>query len=304
MVFQKGNKLSKDRAPWNKGKKMSIESIAKRIETMKKNNGWGWMYGRKLSNETKTKMSISHKNRKPHEWTKESRMKLSNTLKGKEAWNKGILCGPHNEKWKENQKKRLDEKYRIMRVFKLLDKSIKKKRLTSWNKGLTKEIHPSIMSISKHKLGNSWNKGKIHNEVWLNNNSKAIKEFYKTEQGKRAKEKISKIIKESRKKQIFPLKDTSIEIKIQNFLKQLGIEFFTHQYIKEIEHGYQCDILIPSMNLIVECDGNYWHKYPIRRDIDNVRTKELIEKGFRVLRLWESEINDMDLNKFREVIFK
>ena len=58
------------------------------------------------------------------------------------------------------------------------------------------------------------------------------------------------------------------------------------------------------MNLIVECDGNYWHKYPIRRDIDNVRTKELIEKGFRVLRLWESEINDMDLNKFREVIFK
>lgn len=100
----------------------------------------------------------------------------------------------------------------------------------------------------------------------------------------------------------FPNKNTSIEIKIQNFLKQLNIEFFTHQYIKEIEHSYQCDILIPSMNLVIECDGNYWHKYPIGKEIDHIRTKELIEKGFKVLRLWESEIRIMSLEKFKEKI--
>ncbi|GAH75991.1 unnamed protein product [marine sediment metagenome] len=105
--------------------------------------------------------------------------------------------------------------------------------------------------------------------------------------------------KESRAKQIFPFKDTKIEVKIQNFLKQLGIEYFTHQYIKEIEHSYQCDILIPSMNLVIECDGNYWHKYPVGNDIDHVRTKELLQKGFKVLRLWEFEINDMDLSNFK-----
>jgi very-short-patch-repair endonuclease len=52
------------------------------------------------------------------------------------------------------------------------------------------------------------------------------------------------------------------------------------------------------MNLIIECDGNYWHKYPIGRDIDKIRTKELIEKGFNVLRLWESEIKGIGIGDF------
>jgi len=104
----------------------------------------------------------------------------------------------------------------------------------------------------------------------------------------------------ARAKQITPKRDTSIEIKIQNFLKQLEIDFMTHQYIKDIEHGYQCDIFIPSMNLVIECDGNYWHKYPTGTDIDHIRTSELISKGFRVLRLWEFEINEMTIDKFKE----
>ena len=108
-----------------------------------------------------------------------------------------------------------------------------------------------------------------------------------------------KFAKERRAKQIFPMRDSNIEVKIQNFLKELGIEFFTHQYMKEIEHGYQCDILIPSMNLVIECDGDYWHKYPIGKEIDHIRTKELLEKGFKVLRLWEMDINEMTIDIFK-----
>jgi len=108
--------------------------------------------------------------------------------------------------------------------------------------------------------------------------------------------------KKNRVSQIFPKFDTKIEVKIQNFLKQLNINFFTHQYIQQIEHGYQCDIFIPSMNLVIECDGNYWHKYPIGNDIDHIRTKELLEKGFKVLRLWEHEIKDMNIDKLMERI--
>ena len=106
---------------------------------------------------------------------------------------------------------------------------------------------------------------------------------------------------ENRKTQVLPIKDTTIEVKIQNFLKQLGIEFYTHQYMK-IEHSYQCDILIPSMNLVIECDGDYWHKYPTGRDIDHVRTSELLSKGFKVLRLWENEIRSMTIDKFEEAL--
>jgi len=80
------------------------------------------------------------------------------------------------------------------------------------------------------------------------------------------------------------------------------IEFISHKYIKEIEHSYQCDCYIPFYNLIIEADGNYWHKYPIGNEIDHIRTKELKEKGFKVLRFWESEINKMNINEFKNKI--
>jgi len=116
--------------------------------------------------------------------------------------------------------------------------------------------------------------------------------------GKKHNKKTIEKLREIRSKYKMPKQDTSIEVKIQNFLKELKIDFFTHQYIKNIEHAYQCDILIPSMNLVIECDGDYWHKYPIGKDVDHLRTKELIEKGFKVLRLWEHEIVNMKINEF------
>lgn len=99
---------------------------------------------------------------------------------------------------------------------------------------------------------------------------------------------------------ISPKKDTSIELKIQDYLKQLGFDFFTHVHMNEIKHSYRCDILVPKLNLIIECDGDFWHKYPIGREIDKIRTNELIEQGFKVLRLWESEIKQISLNKFKQ----
>ncbi len=103
---------------------------------------------------------------------------------------------------------------------------------------------------------------------------------------------------------IVPKQDTKIEVKIQNYLKELKIEFITHQYIKEIEHGYRCDILIPSFNLIIECDGNYWHNYPIGNKNDIIRNEELKQKGYKVLRFWESEINVMELQDLKNKLIQ
>jgi len=58
------------------------------------------------------------------------------------------------------------------------------------------------------------------------------------------------------------------------------------------------------MNLVIEADGNYWHSYPTGNEIDHIRTSELLEKGFKVLRLWEFEINEMTLEKFKERLNK
>ena len=177
---------------------------------------------------------------------------------------------------------------------------------SSWNKGLTKDIDERIRgqgrSFSKkyngrkHPLYKRPRPEKVKQKISLSQMGKN-NSFY----GKKHTEEWKTQI---RAKQICPLKDTSIEVKIQNFLKQLGIEFFTHQYMKEIEHAYQCDILIPSMNMVIECDGDYWHKYPVGNEVDHIRTCELLDKGFKVLRLWEHEIKVMDLNNFREVLVK
>lgn len=127
-------------------------------------------------------------------------------------------------------------------------------------------------------------------------------------------------MKEKRKKQIFPKKDTYIERKIQEYLRLLGYDFFTHQYIEDIEHGYQCDISIPiqrriPVKTILEVDGDWWHGNPkkytnpnklqkeqIQEDI--VRTKELLNKGFRVIRIWESDVNKLSLEDFSLIILK
>ena len=101
--------------------------------------------------------------------------------------------------------------------------------------------------------------------------------------------------KQNRVKQIIPNKDTSIELKLQNFLKEQHIEFSTHYPILG-----QPDIFIKP-NICIFADGCYWHKCPDcgfghgkERDI-NV-TKELQRQNYIVIRLWEHEINNSQKN--------
>ena len=54
---------------------------------------------------------------------------------------------------------------------------------------------------------------------------KTLKTFYQTKAGNKRRKEISKVIKISRAKQIFPMRDTRIELKIQSFLTQLHIEY-------------------------------------------------------------------------------
>ncbi len=108
-------------------------------------------------------------------------------------------------------------------------------------------------------------------------------------------------------KNIFPKKDTTIEVKIQNLLSLLHIEFFTHKYM-HIKHGYQCDIFIPeqegiTQKTIIECFGDYWHKIPYGNPVDSLRCQELREQGYRVLVFWENEIRVMKVNDLRDKIY-
>ena len=154
-----------------------------------------------------------------------------------------------------------------------------------------------------------WNKNKTAKEDSRILNGERSLSFGKSPtqntREKMAKAKLGKRQTEEwldmRKKLVLPVKDTKPEIKLQNLLKALNIEFFTHQYM-HIEHGYQCDVFIPSTNTIIECFGDYWHKYPIGREIDTLRCQELRAKGYKVLVFWEREIKVMELNDLKQTL--
>ena len=235
----------------------------------------------------------------------------------KKEWVKKILSDSHKGK------KQSEETIR-KRVSKISGKNhylygkkrsidVRLKLSKSWKPPKNIKIWKEKISLAVKKAYEEGRKvGFLEGHIPILKN-KTLEKVYGEEKAKKIKEKI----KQARAKQIIPTKDTSIEVKIQNFLKQLGMEFFTHQYMK-IEHGYQCDILIPIMNLVIECDGDFIHcnpkmyssnfvRYPSGKKIitakeiwerDRIRTQELIEKGFKVLRLWGSEIKDMDLDGF------
>ena len=131
--------------------------------------------------------------------------------------------------------------------------------------------------------GEPWNKGKI---------------------GVYSEEVLEKIRK-ARLKQVFPLTDTKIEKILQKRLREKGIKFEKHKSILG-----QPDIFI-EQNICIFADGDYWHGNPMmfspndeitssggRKKVweiwekDEKINQKLIQNGYKVLRLWEEEINN------------
>jgi len=228
-------------------------------------------------------------------------------VKGMIPWNKGLKMWEDREHPRGTLGKKHSEEWKIKMSERMKGNEFRK-GITPWNKG-------------KKGLQKSWNEGKNisgmsgkkHTEetkrkITLNNKGK-----------KRSFETIEKI-KVARAKQVLPFKDSFIELKIQDFLTVLKIEFVTHKYMN-IKNSYQCDIFIPSMNLIIEADGDFFHMNPNKFSpedrtfkngmtakekwkLDLDRTKQLLEKGYKVIRIWENEIKKMTIEDFKEKIIE
>lgn len=80
-------------------------------------------------------------------------------------------------------------------------------------------------------------------------------------------------------------KDTSIELKLQQALKEVNVKFRTHESILG-----RPDIFIEP-NLCIFADGDYWHNLPGRKEYDDNISHKLRRQGHSVLRFWEHDIN-------------
>ena len=206
---------------------------------------------------------------KGHSVSQEIKLKISNSLKGRHI-------SPETEFKKGQTSLRKDVK---------LTEEIKKK---------IKENHAKL-SGEKHPMF-----GKHHSKETLD---KIKHTFFKNGQipwnkGKKYSEKTREKIRHARMKQKFPLRDTSIELKVKFFLDQLKVPYKTHKAIMGMT---QPDFFIEP-NICIYCDGDYWHKLPNVVEKDKKINETLKFAGYRVIRLWENEINSMHINDFRRIL--
>lgn len=278
MVFKKGH------PNYNKNCKFTEEQRKKGIEIRKRLFAEGktniWNKGLKLppiSESHKKIISEANKGKIMKESTKE---KIRCFFKNKS----------YKERYGEERARTIIEKIRISKLgTKMSIESSNKKR--NYKSPLERNLKISNFMIGKQK-------SKEHIEKASINRIKTCKErgYYFTDETKNFMK-----LKRANQKNTFISK---IELKVRDFLEQLQIEYFTHKYM-HIEHGYQCDIMIPSIKTIIECDGDYWHGNPIiyqeeelterqkkQRKNDEIRTLELEKKGYTVIRFWESDINN------------
>ena len=169
------------------------------------------------------------------------------------------------------------------------------------NQGFQKGIHPK----KEFKKGHiPWNKGRKMTDYPQCGFKKGNPGFHTLENDKSRSEalkgrkpsnwsslytpEINQKRRIARLKQKLPTIDTSIELKVKDYLDKNKIKYI-HPW--NLGNRFQPDFYLPNYNLIVECDGDYWHSRPevIKRD----KQKDAYAKkcGFNILRLSESEIN-------------
>ena len=83
------------------------------------------------------------------------------------------------------------------------------------------------------------------------------------------------------------VKSSSIEKAICKVLDLLNIEYETQYRVG----NWFIDIYISSKNLIIECNGEYWHNLPRVKNRDKRLEDYAKNNGYKILWLWEKEIN-------------
>lgn len=166
---------------------------------------------------------------------------------------------------------------------------------------LWKNPNYRIMMSDSHKNQIPWNKGKKNPyskeaiEKMVKNHTGMLGKHH-SELTKRKKSEFHKRISQSSKfkefhrelrlHQIFPVKDTSIELKMQDELSEREIGYYKHYPIIG-----QPDIAFPDRKIAIFADGTYWHKTERGLKRDAEVNEALRNQGWLVLRYSDIEIN-------------
>jgi very-short-patch-repair endonuclease len=105
---------------------------------------------------------------------------------------------------------------------------------------------------------------------------------------------------------------TSIEILMMNKLIEHNVEFIPQYSLDDI---YFVDFYLPNYNIVIECDGDYWHGNPIRFpnptkqqlyqiNHDKIKNGYIFKKKMKLFRFWECDLNTRLDECFQQVLDK
>jgi very-short-patch-repair endonuclease len=167
------------------------------------------------------------------------------------------------------------------------------------NKGrkMPKELKERLMKINSHPFSEE-HKNKIRaalKKVWKNPESTFNSELYRKKIGENtkrfAKEHPEHYVMMGIKGTISCSRrnPTSIEKIMMAALQQAGIPF---TFQKWIGYGFVYDFGLGGQNILIECDGEYWHSRPENKDRDRKKDEYAREKGFKLLRFTGTQIKE------------
>ena len=211
----------------------------------------------------------------------------------------------------------------------------------NWGHNEQAKLHSAETRRRQYKNGDriQWNKGKSWKETFTEDKIKELIKNYSDESRNskiaaklkgvpKSKEHAEKCrqngrsensILKNREKMYKMLTETEFSLSskkekefIEYCIKPLGIDYDTQYYLKDIHH--YCDVYIPSKNMIIEFQGDYWHGNPNKYSNDELseyqrkkvnKDKELreycSENGINLIEIWESDY-DKDSNKIKVII--
>ena len=82
---------------------------------------------------------------------------------------------------------------------------------------------------------------------------------------------------------------------IGNLIKETKYSVITNKHIYNGKEHFEVDILIPELNLAIDCNGLYWHSELQKEDnFYHYKKKEFIENcGYSLIYIWEDDWNDI-----------
>lgn len=208
---------------------------------------------RKCKDVKQSKMMQGNKFAKDLEHTEEARFKMSKAKKGK------AFTETHRNNLSKSLKKHSTEFSR---------------RMIERNKG-------RILSLETRQKISEANTGRKQSEETRRKNSESTKKYWMKIPQEQRSTHMQKAFRAA-----ITSNPSSIEFAIRKVLENYRILYEPQKQIGR----YYPDIVITNENIIIECDGDYWHNLPGKQELDAQRDEWLEKNGYKVIRIRESDI--------------